>query len=225
MLDGDVVRENLKTIRAELFHAIDKGLNALRELIRKEYPDLLHKVGMPLAYEFVLKGYLSKNTKKQIDLVLKNALRYDGELGTLDAIVEETFDQYFQYDMTNQHCDRNHPKFSELQEFIKLSYRARIPPVWQLLQYEEKADYDTLIKEVFHTRETTRTALEEHFIIVDKAVDLIEQYPDLIKHDFYDRVYWARNIHIIRASYEYAQQFMAQRLDEIFPEESEIAEN
>jgi hypothetical protein len=223
MLDGDVVRANLRTIRGEMFRVIDLGLDALRELIRNEYPDLLHKVGMPLAYEFVLKGYLSKNTKKQVDIVLKNALRYDGELTTLDSIVEETFEQYFSFDMTHQHCDRRHPKFAELQDIVKFSYRARIPPVWQLLQYDQVADYDTLIKEVFQTRENTRTALEEHFVIADKAVDLIEQYPNLIKHDFYDRVYWARNLHILRASYEYAQQFMSKRLDEIFPEEAQDA--
>ena len=220
---NDHVQENLKIIRAEMYQVLDQGLNALRDLIRKEYPDLLHKVGMPIIYDFIVKGMLRKNTQKQIDIVLKHALRYDGMLTTLDAIVTETFPEYFQYDITNLHCDHKHPKFPEVQETIKLCYRARISSVGQLLHYQGAKTYDDLIRNVFQTRERTREALEEHYIITDKAIDLIEQYPDLVRHDFYDKVYWARNIRIIRASYEYAQKYLMEKLDKLFPEEKSNA--
>jgi len=219
------VKENLKIIRAEMFRVLDQGLDALRELIRQEFPDLLHKVGMPIIYDFVIKGNLRKNVKKQVDIVLKQALRYDGNLPTLDTIVEETFPDYYNFDMTNQHCDHNHPKFSELQQIIKLSYRARISTVWQLLQFQGANDYDELIRNVFKTRDTTRVALEEHYIITDKAVDLIEQNPELVRHNFYDKVYWARNIRIIRVSYEYAQRFLAEKINKLFPEGQENVQN
>ncbi len=217
-METDHVRANMKIIRAEMYQVLDQGLDALRDLIKKEFPDFIHKVGMPLIYDFIIKGMLKKNTRKQIDVVLKHAIRYDGNINTLDALVEETFQDYFQYDITNQHCDHNHPKFPEVEEIIKLCYRARISSVWQLSQYQGAKDYDDLIRNVFKTRELTRSALEEHYIITDKAIDLIEQYPELVRHDFYNKVYWARNIRIIRASYEYAQKYLLEKLDKLFPE-------
>ncbi len=217
----DYVQDNLKIIRAEMFGVLDKGLDALRELIRQEFPDLLHKVGIPLIYDFIIKGALKKNTRKQIDIVLKNAIRLDGTMTTLDAVVEETFQDYYKFDMTNQHCDHSHPNFPEVEGIIKLCYRARISTVWQLLQYQGAKTYDDLILGVFKTREQTRSALEEHYIITDKAIDLIEQYPELVRHDIYNKVYWARNIRIIRASYEYAQKFLLEKLDKLFPEGKE----
>ncbi len=204
-----------------MFEILNQGLDALRDLIKKEFPDFLHRVGMPIIYDFVVKGALKKNTRKQIDVVLKHALRYDGTLTTLDTIVTETFQEYYKYDITNQHCDHNHPKFSEVEEIIKLCYRARISSVGQLLQYQGAKDYDELIRNVFKTREQTRMALEEHYIITDKAIDLIEQYPELVRHDFLNKVYWARNIRIIRASYEYAQKYLLEKLDKLFPEAKE----
>jgi hypothetical protein len=221
----DYVRANLKVIREEMFYALDQGLNALRELIRKEFPDLVHKVGMPIIYEFVIKDTLKKNVRRQVDIVLHQALRYDGKIATLDAIIEETFQEYYKYDMTNQHCDHNHPRFPEVEEVIKLSYRARVSSVWQLLQFQGATNYDDLIRNVFKTREMTRMALEEHYIITDKVIDLIEQYPELVRNDIYNKVYWARNIRIIRASYEYAQQYLQQKLDKLFPEGKANVEN
>ncbi len=217
-MEEDHVQANLKIIRAEMFQVLDQGLHALRDLIKKEFPDFLHRVGMPIIYDFIVKGTLKKNTRKQIDVVLKHALRYDGTLTTLETIVTDTFQEYYKYDITNQHCDHNHPKFPEVEEIIKLCYRARISSVGQLLQYQGAKDYDELIRAVFKTKEMTRSALEEHYIITDKAIDLIEQYPELVRHDFFNKVYWARNIRIIRASYEYAQKYFLEKLDKLFPE-------
>ncbi len=212
----DRFEKNKSLIRQALIEDIDFGLIKLRKLIEDEYPDILHKVSIPFIYNMYVKDKLRKSTIRQLNLVLKAAEEYNGV--NLDTLVEKYFADYFQHDVTYQHCNKNHPKFPELRGVIKISFRARILPAFRVMNAKEGENYNELIKNVYKTRAKTRQALEEHLIITDKAIDIIEDNKDLIKGPIVQAIYLGRNIRIIRAGYEFAMEYLIRRLDAIFPE-------
>ncbi|MHA1733813.1 MAG: hypothetical protein ACTSU5_17855 [Promethearchaeota archaeon] len=215
---GEKVKKNLGLIRRALIEDIDLGLKQLKRLIEDEYPDILHKLSIPLIYNLFVKDRLRGDTIRQINLVLKAAEEYDGT--NLDELTEKYFEEYFKHDVVSKHCKHDHPKFPLLKEITKTSFRARIIPAYRVLNEGAGETYNDLIKSVYKTRDMTRKALEEHLIIADKAIDVIEDNKDVVKGPLYQAVYLARNIRIIRAGYEFALQHLTRRLDDIFPGEA-----
>ncbi|GAB4322014.1 MAG: hypothetical protein Kow0069_26600 [Promethearchaeota archaeon] len=212
---ADRFAKNRELVLEALLRDVDLGLAKLKALIQREYPDVLHKVSIPFVYNLYVRDKIRSDTVRQIELVLKAAERYDGT--NLDALTDEYFDEYFSHDLVNHHCRHDHPRFEELKKIIRLSFRARIVPAHRVLNAPSGETYEDLIRQVYATRQATRKALEEHLVIADKAIDLIEHHKDLVKGPIYRAVYLGRNIRVIRAGYEFALELLLKRLDQIFP--------
>lgn len=205
-------------VREAVIHDIDLGLSQLKKLIEQEYSGILHKITAPLVYTLYVKGKLRSDAIKQVDLVLDAAMEYDGIRAHLDALTDKYFDAYFRLDLVNHHLKHDHPLFEVAREIIWTSFRARIVPAYHVLHQPEGNTYNALIKNTYETPTLTRRALEEHYVLADKVIDLIESHPDVLKGPVYNVVYLGRNLNIIRAGYQFAMEYLDQRLRLIFPE-------
>ncbi|MHA1900569.1 MAG: hypothetical protein ACTSW5_06715 [Promethearchaeota archaeon] len=180
-------------------------------------------------YDFILKDYIRKKVKSQINSILKSGLACVDHISKgvvdpdfLDDIVQQNYPEYASNDLSLLHSSNTHPGYSELQMISRLTYRIAIIHATYILscQDSEIKTYLELIKRVYPTKKEGQDVLNSIFSMFNQMIDCFERNLEMITIPFYKPTFNIRNFQFARLCYEYAIKLADEQLNEFYPEEN-----
>ncbi len=208
---------------------LDSGLDFLkREYIKRNSDTSFLEFTAQNYYDFILKDYIRKKIKSQINSILNSGLLCINHIvedvvdpDYLDTIIEQQYPEYALNDLSLLHSSNNHPGYSELQMISRLTFRVTIIQTAYILscQDNEVKTYIQLMKKVFSTRKESQDALNSIFSMFNSMVDCYEKNLEMITIPFYKPTFNLRDFQFVRVCYEYAINVIDDQMNELYPEE------
>ncbi|MHA1369091.1 MAG: hypothetical protein ACTSRA_05160, partial [Promethearchaeota archaeon] len=144
----DAEEKKIRIIREELYNEMDRGFNNIDMILDKEggkglFGPLLRQLEK-LIYNFFGREPIKQKTVNQIELIFKTAQLLNKGV-EMQEIGRKYFKDYIKNEETYHRCNRKHPKFRTLIEYMKKSFESRITQVAKILKLGEGDTYPELI--------------------------------------------------------------------------------
>ena len=227
--ENQIVKRNYYLLKHQLIYLLDSGLDFLkREYIKRNSDTTFLEFTAQNYYDFILKDYIRKKIKNQINSILNSGLLCVNHIvddvvdpDYLDQIIEQKFPEYASNDLSLLHSSKNYPGYSELQIISRLTFRVAIIQTAYILscQDSEIKTYLQLMKKVFPTKKESQDALNSIFSMFNSMVDCYEKNLEMITIPFYKPTFNLRDFQFVRLCYEYAINVIDEQIDELYPEE------
>ncbi len=208
---------------------MDSGLDFLkREYIKRNSDTSFMEFTAQNYYDFILKDYIRKKIKSQINSILNSGLLCVDHIVNdvvdpdfLDGIIQQQYLEYASNDLSLLHSSNNHPGYSELQMISRLTFRVSIIQAAYILSCQdlEIKTYTQLMKKVFPTKKESQDALNSIFSMFNQMVDCFERHLQMITIPFYKPTFNLRDFQFVRVCYEFAINIIDEQLNELYPEE------
>ena len=227
--ENQIVKRNYYLLKHQLIYLLDSGLDFLkREYVKRNSDTSFLEFTAQNYYDFIMKDYIRKKIKSQINSILKSGLLCVNHIVNdvvdpdyLDEIIEQKYPEYASNDLSLLHSSNNHPGYSELQMISRLTFRVTIIQTAYILSCQdlEIKTYAQLMEKVFPTKKETQEALNSIFSMFNQMVDCFERNLDMITIPFYKPTFNIRDFQFVRLCYEYAIKIIDEQLDDLYPEE------
>jgi len=226
---NQLVKRNYYLLKHQLLYLLDSGLDFLkREYVKRNSDSTFLEFTAQNYYDFILKDYIRKKIKNQINSILNSGLLCINHMvddivdpNYLDSIIEQKYPEYASNDLSLLHSSNNHPGYSELQTISRLTYRVAIIQTAYILscQEPEVKTYIQLMKNVYPTKKESQDALNSIFAMFNQMVDCFERHLQMITIPFYKPTFNIRDFQFVRICYEFAINIVDEQLKELYPED------
>ena len=227
--ENQLVKRNYYLLKHQLIFLLDSGLDFLkREYVKKNNETSFMEFTAQNYYDFILKDYIRKKIKNQINSILNSGLLCINHMvedivdpDYLDNIIEQKYPKYASNDLSLLHSSKNHPGYSELQTISRLTYRVTIIQAAYILSCKdpEVKTYLQLMKKVYPTKKESQDALNSIFSMFNQMVDCFERHLQMITIPFYKPTFNIRDFQFVRVCYEFAINIIDEQMKEFYPEE------
>jgi len=229
LFENQLIKRNYYLLKHQLLFLLDSGLDFLkREYVNRNSETPFMEFTSQNYYDFILKDYIRKKIKNQINSILNSGLLCINHMvddtvepAFLDQIIEKKYPEYASNDLSLLHSSNNHPGFSELKTISRLTYRIAIIQTAYILSCPdlEIKTYLQLMKKVFPSKKESQEALNSIFSMFNQMVDCFERHLQMITIPFYKPTFIIRDFQFVRICYEYAIKIIDEQLNELYPEE------
>jgi hypothetical protein len=228
--ENQLVKRNYYLLKHQLIFLLDSGLDFLkREYVKQNNDTSFMEFTAQNYYDFILKSYIRKKIKNQINSILNSGLLCINHMidnvvvdpDYLDNLIEQNYPEYASNDLSLLHSSNNHPGYSELQTISRLTYRIAIIQAAYILscQDTEVKTYIQLMKKVYPTKKESQDALNSIFAMFNQMVDCFERHLQMITIPFYKPTFNIRDFQFVRVCYEFAIKIVDEQLKELYPED------
>ena len=227
--ENQFIKRNYYLLKHQLLYLLDSGLDFLkREYVKRNSETSFMEFTSQNYYDFILKDYIRKKIKNQINSILNSGLLCINHIENdvvdpdfLDHIIDQKYPEYASNDLSLLHSSNSHPGYSELKMISRLTYRITIIQVAYILACHDSEikTYIQLMKKVFPTKKESQDALNSIFSMFNQMVDCFERHLQMITIPFYKPTFNIRDFQFVRICYEFAIKVVDEQLNELYPEE------
>lgn len=171
----------MELIRDRLEYEIGLMLAFVEKQVGGLFPGLLGVLLNPLArlfYHFAAQDAAVKRARRQLDLYLDCAAKYDGK--NLDRLVAEHFDDFLKTEEMIVRGNRRHPKWKEVLAIEREIFRGRLEPLVRLAREGKGETYEELTRSAFPSRREAEEVLERQLELGERLIGLVRKEPGLV---------------------------------------------
>ena len=205
--------KRLNLIRKERERELKEGLKFSNSLISNLFPGpgglLVNPVVKTLFGWFGMERAREEGLA-QLDYILKCSSLSKTEKD-IEQVGEEKFKEYLRYNIVYRRSDKKNEKFPQLENLLKQGFKLRLKFYSKLLSVEGNS-YEELLKNSHQKREALEF-INKQFVVVDKALNLAEETPALLKIPFFIK---KEALRVLREGFGFARSSFEERIEEIY---------